>query len=206
MIKKSNLKPWTTKSTQILHSTPWMEVKADTCVADGKELVYTYTRRVDEGPLIIAEDVDKKLWLVRQYRHPIKKIIWQFPGEGKHPGESWEDAARRGVREELGRTAAELHDLGEFFVDPGGLEQKYHAFLATGLEVLSQADQLHKQTEHPEVENLEIARFSLEEIDALIAAGEICDNWTLSALYLYARAPRQGGARNPQTNSNARLV
>jgi ADP-ribose pyrophosphatase YjhB (NUDIX family) len=144
---------------------------------------------VDEGPLIIAETGEKKLWLVRQYRHPIKKIVWQFPSEGKQAGESWEAAARRGLAEELQLQAESLDDLGVFYSDPGGLEQKYHAYLARGLQEVVHDHALANEAES-EVENLETAVFSRSEIEVLIDAGEICDNWTLAGLFLYDRATR----------------
>jgi ADP-ribose pyrophosphatase len=187
MTKQTKLSPWKVLNSKIIHKTPWIEIVEDQCAADGQELAYTYTRRVDEGPLIIAETREKKLWLVRQYRHPIKKIIWQFPGEGKLAGESWEDAARRGLQEELQLHAESLLYLGVFYPDPGGLKQKYHAYLARGLSEVVH-DHATAVGADPEVENLEVASFSRQEIDALIDRVEICDNWTLAALFLYDRA------------------
>ncbi len=184
MSGQSNLNVWKIVNSKIIHSTPWIEIIEDKCLSDTKDLTYTYSRRVDEGPLIIAEDKDQNLWLVRQYRHPIKKIIWQFPAEGKYKDESWEQAARRGLEEELQFKAEKWFDLGQFYVDPGGLDQKYHAFLASGL-TKTQSSNFHHDDE--EVENLEVQSFSREEIDDLIKTGELCDNWTLSGLFLYDR-------------------
>lgn len=184
MSNDSNLQPWKILTSKIVHLTPWTDVIEDKCLADDKELTYTYSKRIDEGPLIIAEDSDQKIWLVRQYRHPIKKIIWQFPAEGKYEKETWEEAARRGLSEELQFKAKNWHDLGLFYVDPGGLEQKYHAYLATELSK-AETSEVHQNGE--EVENLEIQSFSREEIDHLIKTGELCDNWTLSGLFLYDR-------------------
>lgn len=176
--------PWTVSGTKIIHATSWIEIKEDACSADGKNFNYTYTRRIDEGPLIIAQAADQKLWLVQQYRHPIKKIVWQFPSEGKLAGESWQQAAERGLSEELQLVATDWKDLGTFYPDPGGLEQKYHAFMATGLSTAEKIVQNHAEDE---VEQLRIQAFTLTEIDQMISTGEICDNWTLAGLYLYQR-------------------
>ncbi len=180
----SKLKPWQVVSTKVVHTTPWIEVVEDLCKIDATSLTYTYTRRVDEGPLIIAEAEDNKIWLVRQYRHAIKKIIWQFPVEGKLVAESWEAAAQRGLEEELGLHADRLVELGTFYPDPGGLEQKYKAFVATGLHPSTAQ---HSDPNLDEVEQLEAGCFSLQEVEQLITEGEICDNWTLSGLFLYRR-------------------
>lgn len=180
----TKLSHWQIKSSKIVHSTPWIEVIEDTCQAGEKELIYTYTRRVDEGPVIIPKDADGKLWMVRQYRHAIQKIVWQFPQEGKLAGEDWAQAAARGLQEELGLEAEQLSDLGEFFPDPGGLNQKYHLFVAEDLHPISQPE---KADHTEEVEELEVAAFTRKEIDELIAQGKICDNWTLAALFLLER-------------------
>ncbi len=181
---KTQLQPWEVLNSKVIHKTPWIEIVEDECLVENKKLTYTYTRRVDEGPLIIAEEKDETVWLVRQYRHPIKKIIWQFPVEGKFPNESWEDAAQRGLKEELQLVATEWKNLGQFYVDPGGLDQKYQVYFANGL-LKSKGD--HSKHNENEIENLEIQNFSRKEIDQLINTGELCDNWTLAGLFLYDR-------------------
>ena len=183
----TNLKPWKITNTKIIHQTPRIQIKEDACQAGEQNLEYTYTKRVDEGPLIIAEDADQKIWLVRQYRHPIKKIIWQFPAEGKLPEENWQTAAERGLHEELNLQAEHWHHLGLFHPDPGGLEQQYHAYLATHLTPAPEPADHHGSQE---VENLEVHSFSRSEIDMLIDSGELCDNWTLAGLFLYDRFRR----------------
>jgi ADP-ribose pyrophosphatase len=187
MSTPSSLQTWQVSSSKVIHKTPWIEIVEDTCLAAGQELIYTYTRRVDEGPLIIAEENDGSIWLVRQYRHPIKKILWQFPVEGKLPSESWQAAAERGLREEIKLDAQNWQDLGEFFPDPGGLQQKYRAYLAQNLSPAQNTESFHLDGE---VEELEINRFSRAEIDRLIDLGELADNWTLAGLFLYDRAKR----------------
>ncbi len=177
------LHPWKTLSTRVVHATPWIEVIEDTCKVDRRQITYTYTRRVDEGPLIIAQTTDDKLWMVRQYRHPIQKIIWQFPVEGKLSGETWAAAAQRGLDEELKLRATQLVDLGSFYPDPGGLRQRYKVFIATGLTPTTTI----APHSVDEIEDLEIKSFSRREIESLVDTGDVCDNWTLSALFLYDR-------------------
>lgn len=171
---------WKTISTKAVHSTPWIEVVEDECEAESGTLTYTYSRRIDQGPVIIAEQ-DEKLWMVKQYRHPIHKIIWQFPAEGMHPGETWEQAACRGVEEELVFKVGKLLFLSDLYPDPGGLQQQSKVFVATELSKLREASRLDQH------EQIEKGLFSLEEIDQLIVRGEICDGWTFSGLFLYKR-------------------
>jgi ADP-ribose pyrophosphatase len=185
----SPLHPWTTLSSKSIHRTSWIEVVEDQCRTDaGVPQVYTYTRRLDEGPLLIPVDADGSVWLVQQYRHPIKKIVWEFPAEGKLPHESWEDSAQRGLVEELQMRATALVDLGTFYPDPGGLDQKAHYYLATGLMRIPPSQlPKHQQSGQNEIEDLRVQNCTPAEVDAMIESGEICDNWTLAALYVWER-------------------
>ena len=178
------IKPWKTLKSTVVHETPWIAIKEDVCQVEDTTLTYTYTHRKDQGPLIIAEEADGRLWLVRQYRHPIKKIIWQFPAEGKLPNETWEAAAQRGIEEELGKHAQTITRLSQLYPDPGGLEQMTYIFVASNLQDTTSTN--HHTTGN-EVEDLEIKAFTLEEIDQLLEKGEICDGWTVAALYMYLR-------------------
>jgi len=94
---KKRLKKWLLISSKVIHKTSWIKVKADKCKVGKKVITYTYTKRIDEGPVIIPEAEKNTLYLVKQYRHPIKKIIWQFPAEGKYKHETWKKAAKRGI-------------------------------------------------------------------------------------------------------------
>lgn len=174
-----SLKPWKVLSSKIIHHTPWLDVKVDTCEVDGQQLEYTYTHRTSQGPTIIAESDDQKLWLVKQYRHPIKKTLWQFPVEGKPESETWEDAAHRGLAEELHLKANILINLGTIYPDPGGLEQITQYFLARDLTPID--GQFHSELG----ENLLPEAFSLSELDRMIEMGEVCDAWTVTGVHLY---------------------
>jgi|GEM_PF-2583006 len=178
MSKNQTLTPWQVLTSKTIHATNWIKLIEDKCLVSGHEITYTFTKKLDEGPMIIAEDAGK-LWLVKQYRHPIKKIVWQFPLEGKTSSENWETAAKRGLAEELSLEAKTWQNLGEFYPDPGGLDQKYQIYLATDLQPTNSKN--HQDID----EELIIEKFSRSEIDELIRTGEICDNWTLAGLYIY---------------------
>ena len=184
------LKPWKVTKTTVIHKTPWMEFIEDQCESNGKTATYTYMNRTDQGPLIIPEADDRSLWMVRQYRHPIRKIIWQFPVEGKLKQESWEDAARRGLAEELHIAAQTIQYLGTSYPSPGDGAQAAQFYLAQGLSPLEHGVVPHDGSE---IEELETRAFTRPEIDAMIDAGAICDSWTLTALFMYDRYTNNHG-------------
>lgn len=181
----SKLTKWKVLTAKTIHETSWIKIIEEKCQANSKTLTYTYTKRVDEGPLIIPEAKENLLYMVRQYRHPIRKIIWQFPAEGKFSNESWHQAARRGVEEEVGLIPGKLIDLGVLYPDPGGLQQKTRLFIARNLKTPAFKKKKRTEKGQEEEEKLEVKKFTRKQIDKLIEKGEICDNWTLSALFLY---------------------
>jgi ADP-ribose pyrophosphatase len=85
------------------------------------------------------------------------------------------------LTEELNLQAKNWQNLGQFYPDPGGLDQKYQIFLATDLQPANLENSQHREAD----EELEIGEFTRIEIDELIKAGKICDNWTLAGLYIY---------------------
>lgn len=52
--------------------------------------------------------------LIRQYRHPFDKVIYDIPAGGSKDGETLEQAALRELEEETGYTAEKLGWIGRF--------------------------------------------------------------------------------------------
>lgn len=170
---------WKIKKNKILHTTAWMKLHEDVLDVGGVKVTYTYVEKVGDGPIVVAV-YQNKLLLVKQYRHPIRKSIWQFAAEHCDFQETQKEAALRCVSEELGFECGKLSLLGSLYTDPGLSTQKSNFYLAESLKPL--------ENSHSEpIEDIEIGQFSLEEIEGLIEKGEIVDNWTLSALALYER-------------------
>lgn len=119
---------------------------------------------------------DDSLTLVRQYRHPTGRQVWELCAGLLEPGEAPEDAAQRELREETGLTGGTIKPLLSFHVSPGYTEEFIHLFRATG------------QTEGPPEpdgdERIEVKEFSLAEARRMAADGRIHDAKTLLAILL----------------------
>ncbi len=84
---------------------------------------------------VIALNSSNEILMVRQYRHPVRKLLWEIPaGLLDIPGESFEQAARRELREETSFDARSLEHLITFHTSPGGNDETITVFLATDLE------------------------------------------------------------------------
>ena len=75
-----------------------------------------------------------ELFMIRQYRHPVRRYLWELPaGLTDMPGESNLAAAKRELAEEAGLQAETWQSLQTFFTTPGGSDEAIEIFLATEL-------------------------------------------------------------------------
>ena len=84
--------------------------------------------------LLIALDDYDNVFMVRQYRHPVGRVLLELPAGTIDEGEQPEVCAVRELREETGFRPRSLESLGGFFLSPGYSNEYIHLFLATGVE------------------------------------------------------------------------
>jgi ADP-ribose pyrophosphatase len=142
-------------------------------------------REVIEHPgavVVIAVDEEDRVYLVRQYRHPIRRFLLELPAGTLEPGEEPLAAAQRELREEVGLEAGEWTNLGSFFSSPGFVNEHMHAFLA---RKLAETD-----TDPDEDEDITVVRYRLDEVVQHLE--EVSDAKSLAALYLLDGLSREG--------------
>jgi ADP-ribose pyrophosphatase len=123
---------------------------------------------------IIAVTADKKLVLVRQFRKALEKTIYEIPAGKLELGEEPLLSAKRELQEETGYRAEEWEKIVGFYTSPGFADEYIHLFAANKLtsgEISLDEDEF--------VERVEL---SIEECQAKIASGEICDAKTIYAI------------------------
>ena len=85
--------------------------------ADGTTYDYVYFK--SGGTVAIAAFTENnKMILTKQYRHPLKKIVYDMPGGAIENGEKPSQAALRELEEETGFTAEKLEWIGSFSRGP----------------------------------------------------------------------------------------
>lgn len=130
----------------------------------------TSTREIVEhsgAVAIVALDRDNMLWMVRQYRKPLEKVLLEIPAGTLEPGEDPLACAQRELAEETGLRAAKWENVLEYFSAPGFCNEKLHLFLARELM------EGPKNPDHDEF--LEVDRVPLEQAYKSIFTGQILD-------------------------------
>lgn len=84
--------------------------------------------------VLLAVTDERKVVLVRQYRHAAGEFLLEAPAGTIDPGEDPAETARRELVEETGYFPNRLEKLTQFFPSPGVLEELMHLYLATELE------------------------------------------------------------------------
>jgi 8-oxo-dGTP pyrophosphatase MutT (NUDIX family) len=119
---------------------------------------------------------DTRVVLLKQYRHALKRYIWEIPAGTLDPQEEVISCAKRELIEETGYSADRWHRLGEITPLPGYSDERIHVFLATELQP---AEQHLDEDEVIQVQEVEFLK-ALE----MIANGEIKDAKSIAGLFL----------------------
>ena len=127
---------------------------------------------------VVPVDGDEVV-LVRQYRAAVDLEILEIPaGKRDVAGEAPELTAHRELAEEVGLTAGRLVKLAEFYNSIGFSDELSHVFLGTELSPVPD-DRQGEEEEHMTVE-----RIRLDDVPALVAAGELVDAKTVIGLLM----------------------
>ncbi len=128
------------------------------------------------GAVIVPIKDDGKIILVKQFRYPLQKTLIELPAGKLDKGEDPLKCAARELEEETGYKAKEIEKLGQIYTAPGYCTEILHIYSAKGL-----ASGNHHREEGEQ--GMEILELSLDEIEKMIANGEITDAKTIVGIY-----------------------
>lgn len=126
--------------------------------------------------IVIPVDEHGRIYFVRQYRHAAGLDLLELPAGTLEPNEDPLACAAREVREETGMAAAEIVEIGGFYLAPGYSTEFMRVYLATGLT--------HNPLEADADEFLQVETMSVREAYALAAQSALPDAKSLAALLL----------------------
>jgi len=140
--------------------------------------------------VMMAVDRQRRILLVRQYRLPVRRYVWELPAGRIDPGETPLQAAKRELMEETGYRARRWRKLGRMIPSPGYVAEVMNLFLAEDLTAGDAAPM--------EDERIETRFFPARELERLIDAGKIEDAKTVFSFHRWRRRasrakPGRGG-------------
>jgi 8-oxo-dGTP pyrophosphatase MutT (NUDIX family) len=122
------------------------------------------------GAAVVAIDAQRRVCLLRQWRHAAGGWVWELPAGKLEPDEPPHVTARRELAEEARVQAATWRDLGRYLSSPGVFTERIHLYLAT---VLSPAAGVQEDGEV-----FEVHWVPLDEALRRVDSGEIDDGKT----------------------------
>jgi len=83
--------------------------------------------------VMLARNDDDQLLLVRQFRLPVRRHLWELPAGRMDDGETPLQAAKRELQEETGYRARSWRKILDFYPTPGFCDERMVAFVAEDL-------------------------------------------------------------------------
>lgn len=104
-----------------------------------------------EGEDSAQDDGAAEILMVRQYRHPVRAMLWEVPaGLLDVPGEDPLVAAQRELAEETDHAAARWDVLADFYASPGFTTEGARSYLARDLRLLAPQERVEREAEEAE--------------------------------------------------------
>jgi len=167
--------PWETLASRTIYENPWIRVREDAVLRpDGKPGIYGVVEtKIATG--VVALTPSQEVYLVGQWRYPLKQYSWEIIEGGANPDEAPEEAIKRELREEGGLQAARWSALGPLI----HLSNCYSDEVA----MLYLAEELTEVGASPDGnEELTLRRLPFVEALHMSRSGEITDAMSVIAL------------------------
>ena len=130
--------------------------------------------------VLLPMQSDDRVILIRQYRHSIRREIWELPAGSLDEGESAEAAAARECEEEIALVPGRVEPLAGLYPTPGYCDEEMIYFRVSDLHPQPPGSP-HKPDDD---EDIHVESFTVAEAKALVARGEIVDLKTAYGLTL----------------------
>ena len=166
-------------SSQLLFDAPIIAVRKDELAMPNEQVAY---RDVVEhmGAVAVAAVNDAgEIAMVHQYRHAVKRRLWELPaGLLDLKDESELAGAQRELVEEAGLKAAQWSVLADIVTSPGFCEETARVYLAQDLTEVERPEAFGD-----EESDMDFAWIKLDEAVAKVLAGEINNSIAVTGIF-----------------------
>jgi ADP-ribose pyrophosphatase len=140
---------------------------------------------------VLALDDAGQVLMIRQYRHPVNKLLWEIPaGLRDVAGEPLLVTAQRELLEEAGYRARDWRVLADYYSSPGFTTERLRIFLARGLELVPPAERDFVRED--EEAQLEQAWLPLDDAVRKVLAGDLHNSAAVVGILAGYAARSQG--------------
>ncbi|MDE7453263.1 MAG: NUDIX hydrolase [Clostridia bacterium] len=146
----------------------------DVLLPNGNKGIRECVRHSGGAAVLLVQD--GKVLLVKQFRYPYGKEIYEIPAGKLNKGEDPLKAAQRELEEETGFQAELVHAL-DVYPSPGYTDEVIHIYFASNVK------EGKLNPDDDEFINHEFIDFG--KVLKMIESGEICDSKTIAAVYRY---------------------
>ncbi len=173
MSKDNN--PWKILNSKNIYQNNWIGLTEYNVInPSGGEGIYGVVNFKNIAIGIVALDSDNNIYLVGQYRFPLKQYSWEIPEGGGDLNTPPLQSAKRELLEETGLVANKWSEFLKMHLSNSVSDELSIIYLATDLE------QFDAQPE--ETELLEIKKISIDEAYNMVNKAEITDSITVAAI------------------------
>lgn len=173
-----------TIDSEMVYTGGFLKIKKDkVLLPDGKTSSREYILHPGAAVMIPVLK-ENRVVMVRQYRHAVGEIFWEFPAGKIDSGEKSIETAKRELKEETGYVAKDWRYLTTIHPVIGYANEKIDLFIAQDL-TLEQA-----QLDHGEF--LEVVEVAIDDLLGMVRRGEVTDVKTQIAVFWLEKVMKEG--------------
>ncbi|MGA7933670.1 MAG: NUDIX hydrolase [Kovacikia sp.] len=178
-LEENRHKPWKVlKAEEIFTAEPWIKLSVQqVALPDGRTVDEYYQIALQEYAVIVAQTMDGRIILERQYKHGLRHVSLALPGGAIEPGEDPLTAAKRELLEETGYTAENWQSLGSFVNNANYGCGKAHIYTAQNAHFTAEPNS-------GDLEEIEVLLLSPEQVLMAVRQGEVAILGAIAAIAL----------------------